>query len=338
SAAAAFLHADPEHTVFVPNATTAVNTVLASMEHPAGSALATTDHVYPAVLNTLRVLCEQRGWRLDVLHAPLPTVGTSADDAEAMLTSAVMDRLADDVRMLVLDEVASPTGLIFPVPSIVRLCRERGVMTLIDAAHSPGMLDVHLDMTRDDAPDFWTGNFHKWVFSPRGSAGLCFRPEHASRTRPLVTSLFHGRGPFDEFMWTGTFDPTAWLTVPAGIDFYERCGGGSVREHNNALVRTGQQIVQKAVQTELPIADDPSLYASLGLVEIPHEFGIREPAGTHRMMDALFETYRVEVPFTYWHDRTFVRLSAQVFNAADEYQRLADVLPEFLRTHREQWQ
>ena len=336
-AAASFLRTDPGCFVFVPNATTAVNTVLAAMKFPPGSALATTDHVYPAVLNTLRVLCAERGWRLDVIGAPLPAA-PDPEVAKRELHDAIVQGLASDVRMLVLDEVASCSGLIFPVAEITRSCRARGILTLIDAAHAPGMLPIDLDVASDSTPDFWTGNFHKWVFTPRGSAALVFRPEHRSMLRPLVISLFQGRGPADEFMWTGTYDPTSYLSTVAGIAFMNARGADRVRAHNNHLVRLGQDLVRAAVDTDKPIPDSTSLYASLALVEIPPKLGLTDPANSHVMMDTLFLAHRVEVPFTWFEGRTFIRLSAQLFNQPDDYARLAEVLPDFLQTHRRQWQ
>lgn len=334
--AAAFLGADPRHLVFVPNATTAVNVVLASMDFPPGSVLLTTDHVYPAVINTMQALSERRGWQVRIVHLPLPTQTGPA--AVHSMCDAILDQADGEVRMVVLDQVASPTGLILPVEPVVAACRERGILALVDGAHAPGMIPLRLDFASPSTPDFWTGNFHKWVYTPRGAAALIYRPEFRSRLRPAVISNFHGRGPDDEFMWTGTHDPTPYLSVPAGIDFLEARGAARVREHNNRLVRLGQRLVQEVLGTPLPIADSTDFYASLGLVEIPAEYAVADPSKSQGVMDGLFARHRVEVPFTCWNGRTFVRLSAQLFNRPEDYARLADVLPGFLKEARHRWQ
>src|SRR5690606_35847264 len=71
-ACAAFLHADPAGFAFVPNATTAVNTVLRSLDWRPGDRILTSDHVYPAVLKSMRALGARSGVELDVVPIPFP--------------------------------------------------------------------------------------------------------------------------------------------------------------------------------------------------------------------------------------------------------------------------
>lgn len=326
----AFLGAEPSGITFLPNATTAVNTVIKSLDLGPGDELVTTNHAYPAVLNTLYHDSQRRGYRLVVTHVPLPT---DENDPEGEVADCVMQDVSGDTRLLVVDGIASQTGLIFPVNRIIAACRCRGVQILVDAAHVPSVLPVNLEGNPDLTPDFWTGNFHKWAFAPKTVAALYVAPKHREMIRPLVTSLFHGDGYPTEFDWVGTYDPTPFLSLPAGLDFFDRIGGMErVRQHNRALIRLGRDLVSSALETPLPVsaAATERMYAYFALVRLPDRFAMTNHHQGHPLMAGLYDQHHFEVPFTCFGGQGYMRLSAQVYNCPDDFRRLASILPAFL--------
>lgn len=320
-----FLNANPNNLVFVPNATTGVNTVINSLAFKAGDEILTTNHAYPAILNTLKYVCEKSGATLVIQDVDFPADGDLAKTADTIL-----EKINNNTRILVMDHITSPTGLIFPIDKVISVCRSRGILTVIDAAHTPGMLPVDLS-DENNNPDFWTGNFHKWVYAPKSAAALYIHPQHTGKIRPLITSLFHGNGLQEEFSWMGTYDPTAYLSVPAGIDFMNSLGVERVMQHNRKLVRYGQQIVSEALGTSPPVPDQPDLYGAMALIALPAgRFKIENQNFGLPLMDKLYEAYNIEVPFTCFNGNGFIRISAQVFNQPDDYQYLASVINKFL--------
>jgi isopenicillin-N epimerase len=311
-----FLGADPEGLAFVANATTGVSTVLASLAGGlrAGDRVVTTDHAYPAVRNALARTCELAGADLVEVHIPLPL--PKDDD----IVDAVSSALTERTRLLLVDHVTSPSGAILPVGGIVRACRTAAVPVMIDGAHAPGMLPVDVDAL---GADFWTGNLHKWVCAPKGSAVLWVAEAQRDRIRPLVTSHGAGRGFRAEFDWTGTHDPTPYLAAPAAIAFMEGLGWDRVMRHNHALAVYGRDTVASAIGTEEQV--DPERFGSMSLVAVPA--GIAPDADRAlAFQEQLFAEHRIEVPVMSWDGRGFVRLSAQVYNAPLEYDRLGSAL------------
>ena len=236
--AARFLRADPDGLVFVPNTTTAVSTVLASIPFADGDEIVTTDQVYGAVRGIIDRICERTGAQARVAPVHLPVSGASA------VTGAIAGAITGATRLVIADHVTSPGALVYPIAEIVRHCRSRGVPVLVDAAHGPGMTEVDVDAL---GADYWCGNFHKWVCAPKGSAALWVTQEHRAGFRPLVTSHPHLETVHQRFDWTGTFDPTAWLAVPAAIDFFDGAGWDRVRARNVEMAERGRAIVAHAI-------------------------------------------------------------------------------------------
>ncbi|HEY3211002.1 MAG TPA: aminotransferase class V-fold PLP-dependent enzyme [Actinomycetota bacterium] len=316
--AARFLRADPDGFVFATNATTAINTVLTSLELTGRDEVLVTDHGYGAIRLAAERACTISGATLVVHPVPLPVRETDE------LVEAVMAGITDRTRIAIVDHIASPTGVVFPVAHLVRELREREVLSLIDGAHAPGMVD--LDLRELDA-DFWTGNFHKWCCAPRGAAGLYVRIECRERIAPLVTSWDALEGFVKSFGWLGTADYTPYLTVPAAIGFMEELGWDRLRRHNRELAAYGASIVRDALETPPPTKAE--VFEAMSLVALP-ENAPKTLDETRALSARIAEGVGAEVAVFPWRDRGYIRLSAQAYNAPAEYEELAAGLRKLL--------
>jgi isopenicillin-N epimerase len=328
---AAFLGADPEGLAFVPNATHGVNTVLRSLELEPGDELLVTDHEYRASRNALDYVARRSGAQVVVAPVPFPIAGP-----EQVLDS-LRERISPRTRLLLVDHVTSPTGLVAPLAEIIAMLSERGVDTLVDGAHAPGMLELRLD---ELGAAYYTGNCHKWLCAPKGAAFLFVRPDRRSGVRPLAIS--HGatmpaaaRSRFRlEMDWTGTWDPTAYLSVPAAIEVMDSMlpgGWSEARRRNRELCQEGRTIVCEALGVEAPAPD--SMLGSLAAIALPADAG---PAGEPdealdvALQARLLAEHAIEVPVFSFGGRRVVRLSAQLYNVRAHYERLAAALPTIL--------
>lgn len=316
---AEFLCADVEGCVFVPNATTGVATVVASTPLSPGDEIVTTDHAYQAIATTLHRIGALTGARIVTVPIALPI----ADPAEVV--DAVAAALTDRTRLLVIDAVTSPTGIVLPLADIVARARQHGVPVLVDAAHAPGMLDVDIGAL---GADYWTGNLHKWVCSPKGAAILYVVPEHRDSLRPLVTSHGYQQGFRAELSWSGTSDVTALFAAPAAIEFLSSIGWQRIRDYGTALVRYGQQLACDAIGVQ-PVVPE-KMTAMMSLVPLPPGVAATYPAAVE-LNNRLWHEHRIEAMISSLHGQGLLRLSGHVHNRAEDYQRLAEVLPSVLR-------
>lgn len=294
---AAFLGADPAGLVFVPNATTGVSTVLASLGLRPGDELLATDHEYNATLNALRRTAETKGARVVLARIPFPI------DSALGATGAILDAVTPRTRLVLLSHVTSPTALVLPVDAIVGELAARGIDVLVDGAHAPGQVPVGLDRL---GAAWYTGNAHKWLCAPKGAAFLWARADRRDQLRPLVTS--HGANDPDpsrsrlhrEFDWTGTDDPSALLAIPAALRFLEGLHvdgwpGLMAAGHRRALEIRGRLCRVLGVE---PPAPDPMLGA-MAAVPAPGLSGA-EPDRVRAIRGAMRDDDLVEVGLTDW--------------------------------------
>jgi isopenicillin-N epimerase len=325
---AAFLRVQPETLAWVPNATAGVNAVLRSMELRPGDELLTTDHEYNACRNALEFVAARAGARVVVARVPFPVSG----GGEA--AAAILARVTDRTRLALLDHVTSQTALVLPITELVTALQTRGIDTLVDGAHAPGMLDLNVGSI---GAAYYTGNCHKWLCAPKGAAFLHVRADRQTAVRP--TSVSHGansprrdRSRFlMEFDWTGTDDPTACLSVPAAIRFIGSLlpgGWPAVRDHNRRLVIAGRRVLCDALGQAPPCPE--SMIGSIASVPLPD--GSADPPASalyaDPLQDELLAAWQVEVPVIPWPapPKRLVRISAQLYNDMSDYRRLAEAL------------
>ena len=329
----AFLGADPAGLAFVPNATAGANAVLRSLRFQAGDELLTTDHEYNAILNTLRDAADRDGARVVLAALPFPASG--ADE----IVDAVLAAVTLRTRLAVISHVTSPTALVLPIERLVRELDDRGIDTLVDGAHASGMVPLALD---ELGAAYYTGNGHKWLCGPKGSAFLWVRADRRERIHPSIVS--HGANATRtdrpryrlEFDWVGTGDPTPALTLPAAIDWMARLEPGgwpAVMAANRAMALEARDRLVAAFGGPVPAPDD--MIGSMVSVPVP---GLRTDDDAVRLHRSLFDEERIEVPIVPWPvpgarptpidapRAVLVRVSAQRYTEPADIERLVDAL------------
>jgi isopenicillin-N epimerase len=327
-----FAGASMDDLAFVPNATTGVNTVLRALRLAPGDELLTTDHVYNACRNALAFVASRAGARVVTAAVPFPLAG------EDELVAAVLAGVSPRTRLALLDHVTSATAVIFPIRRLVRELRERGIETLVDGAHAPGM--VPLDLDRLGAA-YYTGNAHKWLCAPKGAAFLHVRRDLQEGLHPLAISHGHdaarpGRSRFRlEFDWTGTRDPSPWLAIPEAIRFLGALlpgGWQEVHARNHALCLSARDIVGEALGVA-PACPD-ALIGSMASIPLPAPRRDAEATqiDADGVMDLFYRRHKIETWLYPWAcaGGRLLRVSAQLYNDEAQFRRLAAAARELL--------
>jgi isopenicillin-N epimerase len=247
---------------------------------------------------------------------------------EDEIVSSVLERVSPRTRLALLDHVTSPTALLLPIARLVSELRNRGIDTLVDGAHAPGMVPLSLS---ELGAAYYTGNAHKWLCAPKGAAFLHARPERQAQLHPNVISHGYAMGFHAEFDWTGTFDPTPWLCVPEALRYIGSLlpdGWPQVMAANRALVLQARALLLQSCEIASPCPE--RMIGSMASIPLPPA---APGSAVHRLdcagLHAWFRERGVET-WLYPHPVPLLRISAQLYNDLDQFKNLASLLGEAL--------
>lgn len=317
-----YLNADPDNLVYIPNATFGLNIIARSLKLNPGDEVLTTDHEYGACNNIWQFLSEKRGFVYKQQPIPLPL------ESDEALVESFWQGVSARTKVVFISHITSTTAVTFPVTEICRRAKEAGILTIIDGAHAPGQ--IPLDLQEINA-DFYFGNAHKWLCSPKGAAFLFARPDRHHLLEPLVVgwgwgenrTVTYGSDYLDYFQWLGTNDLSAYLSVPDAIAFQEAHHWEDVRRECHLILQEALGQMSHLTGLASPYPDD-SFYHQMAVAPLPQITNL-EAFKTH-----LYDEFRVEIPCIQWHDSQFIRISIQGYNSHKDVDALLKALQKML--------
>jgi isopenicillin-N epimerase len=322
-ALADYLHTSADNLVYIPNATYGVNVIARSLPLEPDDEVLTTNHEYGACNNAWQFLSRKQGFRY--IQQPIAMPITSAETIVEQLWQGVTPR----TKLIYLSHITSATALRLPVEAICARARAAGILTLVDGAHAPGQIVLHLP---EIGADFYTGNCHKWLSAPKGAAFLYARPEVQHLVEPLIVSwgwgenrtLSFGSDFLDYLQWTGTYDPAAALSVPAAIQFQQIHNWTAVQNRCHTLLQ--QTLDRIHALTDLPPMYPPNagFYRQMAIFALP------PIADLPAYKQQLYTNYRIEIPVIAWENWQFLRISVQAYNTQSDMDALVTALQETL--------
>jgi isopenicillin-N epimerase len=322
---AKYLGTVPTNLVFVPNATYGVNLVARSVILQPGDEILSSDQEYGACDYTWEFICSKRCARY--IRQPLPFPAVSQDEIVELFWQGVTNR----TKLIFLSHITSPTALRLPVEAICQRAREQDILTLIDGAHAPGQIPLNLDQI---GADFYTGNCHKWLLSPKGAGFLYAVPSVQDLIEPLVVSWGYQTDPakslgsrfLDLLTWAGTHDPAAYLSVPDAIQFQQEHHWQQVQQDCHDLIK--EYLPKFSALTGYPVLyQHDNQYRQMACIEIPLMRNLE------LFKTQLYDQFRIEIPTIEWNQRHFLRISMQAYNQASDLDALLEALVYLIPIH-----
>jgi len=318
-----YVHASANDIVYIPNTTHGVNIVARSLMFNPGDEIPTTDHEYGACNFAWDFICQKAGvnYRHQAIEVPITNRQVIVDQ----LWQAVSSR----TKVIFISHITSPTSLALPIQLICQRAHEAGIITVIDGAHAPGQLSLDLASLQ---ADFYIGNCHKWMLSPKGAGFLYARHEVQNLIEPLIVSWGYQskfssprESTFIDFLQgTGTKDPTAALCVPSAIEFMKENHWDDVQVRCHTLLHSAIEQICDQIGLSPLYPLDSDFYYQMGTIPIPKINDLT-------MLKArLYHEYRIKIPCFEWNGLHFLRLSVQGYNSEDEVDQLVCALNNLL--------
>ncbi|PVI08716.1 PLP-dependent transferase [Periconia macrospinosa] len=369
-AIAKILNAPTPEIVFVPNATTGVNTILRSLVYEEGDYILYFAPIYGSCEKTVAYLTETT----PVKAVKIEYVHPVEDDYLITIFTQKVEQISASgrgcVKIALFDTVCSNPGVRFPFEKLVAVCKKLNIYSVLDGAHGVG--NIELDLRALDA-DFFVSNCHKWLHTPRGCAVLHI----PTRNQPLIRSTLptsHGFIPHGltnvvnplppskilkssfvtAFEFVGTIDNAPYLCIPAAVKFRERLGGEKmVREYCQALAIHGTKRVAEMLGTKV-LENEKATLMRCPMVNVllpldPHKMeGIAAETGIGKgavgmevrnwIAQTLVSEYATFMAPMFYGGRWWVRLSGQVYLEMEDFEWAGSVLREVCgRAERGDW-
>ena len=312
-----YLGTQADNLVYTQNVTISLNIVAHSLALRPSDEVLTTDHEYGAMDRTWRFLSKERGFRYINRHVELPIT------TEEKFVEDFWQGVTQNTRIIFLSHITSPTAIIFPVKEIVRRAREAGILTVIDGAHVPSQLPLHLDSL---GADFYGGNLHKWLCAPKGAGFLYTRLDVQHLLKPLVVSWGYesefpsGSDFVDHHEWWGTRDVSAFLSVPAAIKFQDENNWDEVRDSCHRLAAYAQSGICELTGLAPLHPQADTWFCQMAAAPLPVDTDIL------LLKNQLYDEYRIEVPVHEWNGNKLIRVSVQGYNTKRDVDKLLQAL------------
>lgn len=296
----------------VTNATDAINSILNALKFDPSDEILTTSMTYGAIEIAARHRAQLCGATLQRMELPFPHL-TTEQCLEALHRS-----LTPRTRLVILDHITSKTALILPLKEMVAECHRRNIAVLVDGAHVPGHISFNI---ADLNPDWYVANLHKWHFVPRGCGFLWASPNRQHGLFPTVLSWETNRPFPDNFEWTGTRDPHAWLAIPDAFGFMDQMGFQALQTHNQKLVRQAVDLLTEAWQV-LPTASF-DMIGNMAVLPLPANLSLPPTQEASQKLEKhLHRSFHITAPFYAYNERLYVRIAAQIYNDISDYEKL----------------
>jgi selenocysteine lyase/cysteine desulfurase len=314
--AAAFINAAPEEVALMHNTTEGMSFVANGLDLKAGDEVLMTFHEHPGGFQPWFLKAKRHGIVVKQVKFPLPLA-----DPAAMMT-IINGAITPRTKVISFSHTTYQTGTMMPAKQICELARSKGILSLVDAAHPLGQMQIDM---RDIGADYYAMSPHKWLDAPTGTGLLYMRRDAQDRVWPTMGST----GWDDVKLGAARFDrhsQRAWplvLAFGAALDFQSAIGRERIEQRVRMLHARLRAKVSALPGVTIHTSAHPELSCALLGFSLPN-------LKNQQIVDTLLARHGVFVR-TIEYDLNAVRVSTHHYNTEQQVDRLVEGLQDILK-------
>jgi cysteine desulfurase family protein len=219
--------ADASRVVFTSGATESINLALFGVLQP-GDRVVTTSMEHNAVARPLRALAD----------TGVIVEKVQADTTGLVTAESIRQACSKQTRLVAMTHCSNVTGTVQPIEEVAAFCQENGILLLVDAAQSAGLLPLSV---RQCGIDLLAIAGHKSLYGPVGTGLLYVAP--GVELKPLIYGGTGSLSQFDEQpvdlperFESGTMNTPGIAGLLAGVEFINQTGLDAIRRKEKALI------------------------------------------------------------------------------------------------------
>jgi isopenicillin-N epimerase len=306
---------NPEELALTRNSSEALQIAQNGIDLAPGDEVLTTEQDYPRMLTTWDQRARREKIVIKRIDFPVPT---TQDDLYERLVNAFTPR----TKVLHFCHITNLTGQHFPVKRLCQAARERGILTIVDGAHSFAQFPFTLADLGDC--DYFGTSLHKWLLAPHNTGFLYVRRDRIAPTWPLTAAPARATGDIRKFEEVGTIAAAPFAAINEALAYHQAIGVERKAARLRYLTMRWAARLREHPRVQFHSTMAPG--ETFGLVTVGIQ-GVRA-ADINRF---LWDRYRIITsPITHDHYQG-VRVTPNIYSTVEEMDTFATAMEDLLK-------
>jgi len=298
--------ADPDEIAINRNATEALNTVIFGLNLKAGDEVIGTKQDYPNMINAWK----QRASREGIVYTQLSFQYPIENDEE--IVNAFEKAITAKTKVFHITHMVNWVGQIMPVKKLCALAKKHGIETIVDGAHSFGLMDFKIP---ELGCDYFGTSLHKFLSAPIGSGMLWIRKDKIENVWPLICNDKPNSSDIRKFETIGTRSFPIEQGIGEALNFHNAIGPKRKEERIRYLKNYWATRVQNIPKVRINTSLKDEYSCAICGVSI-------DGMTPGELDNALFNEYKIHTVGIVWENISCVRITPHVYTRTQDLDKL----------------
>jgi len=292
------------------NTTEALGTFAWGIDMKRGDEIVMTKQDYPNMIHAWKQREQREGVKINWINLNLPV------DNDDVVLKAYIDSTTSKTKIWHITHLITWTGQILPAAKLCAEARKRGIISIVDAAHSFAHIDYKIS---DLNCDYFGTSLHKWLCAPFGTGLMYIRKPLIEKTWPIFPNDKPQGPDIRKFESLGTRSFAPEQAIGQAIDFHNAIGGKRKQERLHYLKRYWCDALAKNPRVKFHISMKPEYSCALGTFSV-------DGMDVADIATKLFGDYQIHTVSIKWENVNAVRVTPHVYTTTKDLDRFIDAV------------